>query len=64
MVVKHVETFDDSLLVVQQVVGVYQCFDASLNVYLDKYLESIALLNNFTVHHISRDENTMMNDLM
>jgi ribonuclease HI len=64
MGVKHVETFDDSLLVVQQVIGVYQYFDVSLNAYLDKYLENIALLNNFTVHHISRDENTMTNDLM
>jgi hypothetical protein len=31
MGVKHVEAFDDSLLVTQQVVGVFQCFDGSLN---------------------------------
>jgi hypothetical protein len=63
MGVKHVEAFNDSLLVVQKVVNIYQCFDDSLNSYLDKYLEIIALLDDFTVHHISRDENTVVNDL-
>jgi ribonuclease HI len=32
--VKHVEAFGDSLLVMQQVVCLYQCFDGSLNAYL------------------------------
>jgi ribonuclease HI len=32
--VKHVEAFGDSLLVMQQVVRLYQCFDGSLNAYL------------------------------
>jgi hypothetical protein len=63
MGVKHVKTFSDSLLVVQQVVGVYQCFDWSLNAYLDKCLKIIALFDDFTVKHVSRDENTMVNDL-
>jgi ribonuclease HI len=36
--VKYVEAFDDSLLVEQQVVSIYQCFDGSLNAYLDKCL--------------------------
>jgi hypothetical protein len=31
MDVKHVEAFGDSLLVMQQVSGVYQYFDGSLN---------------------------------
>jgi hypothetical protein len=61
--VKHVEAFGDLLLVVQQVVGIFQCFDRSLNVYLDKCLKIIALFDDFTVHHISRDENTVANDL-
>jgi ribonuclease HI len=60
---KHVEAFDDSLLVVQQVVSVFQCFDRSLNAYLDKYLKIIALFDDFTVQHISRDENTVLNNL-
>jgi hypothetical protein len=38
MSIKHVEAFSDSLLVVQQVVGVFQCFDGSLNAYIDKCL--------------------------
>jgi small nuclear ribonucleoprotein (snRNP)-like protein len=63
MGIKHVEAFRDSLLVVQQVVGVFQCFDDSLNAYLDKCLEIIALFDNFTTQHVSRDENTVMNDL-
>jgi hypothetical protein len=63
MGVKHVETFRDSLLVMQQVANVFQCFDMSLNAYLDKCLEIIALFDDFTVQHISRDENTVANDL-
>jgi hypothetical protein len=41
MGVKHVEAFEDSLLVVQQIVGTFQCLDGSLNAYLDKCLEII-----------------------
>jgi hypothetical protein len=63
MGIKHVEAFDDLLLVVQQVADVFQCFDESLNAYLDKCLEIIALFNDFTMHHVSRDENTVANDL-
>jgi hypothetical protein len=63
MCVKHVEAFEDSLLVMQQVAGIYQCFDGSLNAYLDKCLEIIALFDDFIVQHVSRDENTVMNNL-
>jgi hypothetical protein len=63
MGIKHVEAFGDLLLVVQQVAGVFQCFDRSLNVYLDKCLEIITLFDDFTVQHVSRDKNTLMNDL-
>jgi hypothetical protein len=49
MGVKNVEAFGDSLLVMQQIVGVLQCFDGSLNVYLNKCLEIIALFDDFTV---------------
>jgi hypothetical protein len=41
----------------------FQCFDESLNVYLGKCLEIIALFDDFTVQHVSRDENIVMNDL-
>jgi ribonuclease HI len=64
MAVKHVEAFGDSLLVVQQITGVFQCFDGSLNAYLDKCMEIIALFNDFTVQHVSRDENTVTNNLV
>jgi hypothetical protein len=63
MVVKHVKIFGDSLRVVQQVVGVYQCFNESLNTYIDKCLKIIALFNYFTVQHIFWDENIVVNDL-
>jgi hypothetical protein len=61
--IKHVEAFWDSLLVVQQVVGVFQCFNGLLNVYLDKYLEIINLFDDFIVHHVFSDENTEANDM-
>jgi hypothetical protein len=41
--VKHVKAFRDSLLVMQQVASVFQCFDDSLNAYLNTCLEIIAL---------------------
>jgi hypothetical protein len=63
MGVKHVEAFGDSLLVMQQVDDVYQCFDGSLNAYIYKYLEIIALFDDFTVQHVSSDENIVVNDL-
>jgi ribonuclease HI len=63
MGIKSVEPLGDPLLVVQQIAGVFQCFDGSLNAYLDKCLEIIALFENFTMQHISRDENTVVKDL-
>jgi hypothetical protein len=48
---------------VQQVVGMFQCFDGSLNAYFDMCLEIIALFDDFTVQHVSRNENTVANDL-
>jgi ribonuclease HI len=64
MGVKHVEAFGDSLLVVQQIAGTFQCLDGSLNAYLNKCLEIIALFDDFTMQHVSRDENTVANDLV
>jgi ribonuclease HI len=63
MGVKHVEAFGDSLLIVEQVVGTYQCFNGSLNAYLDKCLKIIALVDDFIVQHVSRDKNRVANDL-
>jgi hypothetical protein len=64
MSAKHVEAFGDSLLAVQQIVSVFQCFDGLLNAYLDKCLEIIALFDDFTVQHVSRDENIVVNNLV
>jgi hypothetical protein len=63
MDIKHVKAFGDSLLVMQQISGVYQCSDVSLNAYLDKCLEIIATFDDFTIQHIFKDENTVANDL-
>jgi hypothetical protein len=35
----------------------------TLNAYFDTYLEIIATFDDFTIQHVSRDENTMVNDL-
>jgi hypothetical protein len=35
----------------------------SLHGYFDKCLEIIATFNDFIIYHISKDENTVMNDL-
>jgi hypothetical protein len=56
-------TFDDSLLVVHQVSGKYQCLDGSLNAYLDKCLDIIARFDEFSIQHIYRHENSKANDL-
>jgi hypothetical protein len=49
MGVKHVEAFEDSLLVMQQIASTFQCLDESLNAYHDKCLKNIALFDDFTV---------------
>jgi hypothetical protein len=63
MDVKYVDAFGDSLLIVQQIAGTFQCLDGSLKAYLDKCLEIIALFDDFTVQHVYRVENTVANDL-
>jgi ribonuclease HI len=63
MGVNHVEAFRDLLLVVQQIASTFHHLDMSLNAYLDKCLEFIALFNDFTRQHVSRDENIVVNDL-
>jgi ribonuclease HI len=63
MGVKHVEAVGDSLLVMQQIASTFQCLDGSLNTYLDKCLEIITLFNDFTIQHVSKNENTVVNDL-
>jgi ribonuclease HI len=63
MDVKHIKDFDDSLLVVHQVSGRYQCLDESLNAYLDKCLDIIARIDELSIHHVYMHENSKANDL-
>ena len=58
-----IEAFCDSLLVVQLISKVFQCFDESLNVYLDKCLDIIYTLDYFSIAHISRHDNWQANGL-
>ena len=51
----HIEAFGDSLLVVQLISKVFQCFDESLHVYLDKCLDIISTLDYFSIAHIYID---------
>jgi ribonuclease HI len=63
MGVKHVEAYDDSLLVVQQVSKVCQCLNGSLNAYLDKCLDIISCMDEFVIYHVTREENPKANAL-
>ena len=63
MGVKHVEVFGDSLLVVQQVSKVCQCYNGVLNAYLDKCLDIISYFDEFVIRHILRENNDKANAL-
>ena len=63
MGMKHVEAFGDSLLVGQQLSKVCQCYNGSLNAYLDKCLDIISSFDEFIIKHIPREENGKANTL-
>ena len=63
MGVKHVEAYGDSLLVVQQVSKVCQCYNVSLNAYLDRCLYIISCFDEFVIRYIPRDSNKKANAL-
>ena len=63
MGVKHVEAYGDSLLVVQQVSKVCQCYNGSLNAYLDRCLDIISYFDEFIIRYIPRDSNKKANAL-
>jgi ribonuclease HI len=63
MGVKHVNAFGDSQLVVQQVLEEYQCFDGTLNSYLQNCWGIIHAFDEFSIQHISRVENHRANNL-
>jgi hypothetical protein len=58
-----VKAFGDSQLVVQKVLEEYQCFDGTLNSYLEKCWGIIHSFNEFSIRHISRVENHRANNL-
>ena len=60
---KHVDAFGDSLLVVQQVSKVCQCYNGALNAYLDKCLNIISCFDEFIMRHIPREDNEKANAL-
>jgi ribonuclease HI len=49
MNVKHVQDFSDSLLIVKQLDGEFQCLKGLLNMYLDAYLDIIAYFTKFGI---------------
>jgi hypothetical protein len=63
MGVKHVKAFGDFQLVVQQVLEEYQCFDGTLNSYLEKCWGIIHSFDEFSIQRISRVENNRANNL-
>ena len=63
MGMKHVEAFGDSLLVVQQVSKVCQCYNRALNAYLDICLDIISCSDEFVIRHIPREDNEKANAL-
>jgi ribonuclease HI len=63
MGVKHVESYGDSLLAVQQVSKVCQCLNGSLNAYLDKCLDIISCMDEFVIYHVPQEENPKTNAL-
>ena len=63
MGVKHVEAYGDSLLVMQQVSKVCQCYNDSLNAYIDKCLDIVSSFDEFIIRHLPREENGHANAL-
>ena len=60
---KHVEAYGDSVPVVYQVSKVCQCYNGSLNAYLDRCLDIISYFDEFVIRHIPRDSNKKANAL-
>jgi hypothetical protein len=54
---------ENSLVVVQQIKGEFQCFHELLSSYLDRCLVIVKSLDTFTMKHIFREENPRANFL-
>ena len=55
--IDSVEAFSDSMLVVQQIRGEFNCFDETLQCYSDRCLEIIDTFSSFSIQHIPREDN-------
>jgi hypothetical protein len=62
MKVEDVEIFSDSQLIVQQVNDTSQCLDSELNKNQEECLRLLAQLKNFSINHISREDNAQANE--
>jgi ribonuclease HI len=62
--VRSVNTFRDSRLVVQQVIGESQCLTGMLNEYCDKCLDIVKSLDGFQIKYVPREENKEANALV
>jgi hypothetical protein len=51
---KHIEAYGDSLLVVQQIAGEFQCLERSLRACLNVFLDIIDYFAKFRIWHIPR----------
>jgi ribonuclease HI len=54
MGVKHVQAYGDSLIVIQQVAGEFQCLEGSLRACLDACLDVIGSFAKFRIWHVPR----------
>ena len=61
--IDSVEAFGDSMLVVQQIPGEFNCIDETLQKYRDLCLEMIDLFSSFSIQHIPREDNSRANAL-
>jgi ribonuclease HI len=64
MGVTHVKVFGDSQLVVQQILGKYQCLDGMVNDYLERCWDKVCSFDKFDIRNISRVENSRANSLV
>ena len=58
-----IEIFGDSMLIVKQVAGEYECRDEKLKIYLEKCMELIKSFKSAIITHIPREQNCEANAL-
>jgi ribonuclease HI len=61
--VERIEAFGDSKLVVQQMKEESRCLDRGLNEYRDMCMDIVVSLKEFSIDHVSREDNSRANEL-